>query len=137
MKTKLGISAGFFAAIAVLLAYFAGYTPFLLVLGYALLAEDNAWLKKSLIKVLIIDLAFSALYVVIGLLPNAISLIEDLLRIFSVHFYPSAFHSFFSFLNGCVGFLEKIVFVLIAVFLITEKEIKIPVLDNLLKKYVD
>lgn len=46
-KTKLGISVGLLGAMLFFSCYFGGYTIAIIIAGYVLLFEENAWLKKQ------------------------------------------------------------------------------------------
>jgi len=68
-KSKLGISVGLFGALVCLLALLLGTSwPLLAIMAYILVREDNEWLRRLTLKVLIfiiaiavINLAFSQL----------------------------------------------------------------------------
>ena len=115
-KTKIGVAIPLFAAIACLVGLFGGYTPLLLVLGYVLLAEDNAWLKKFCIKLLVILLAFSGASTVLGLIPSLMNLMTSLLSMFGVNFYLSAVDRFFNFLNNVLSLARTLLLLYLAAF---------------------
>ncbi len=137
MKTKLGISAGLVAAATVLISYFAGYVALLLILGYILICEENAWLKKTAVKVLLLNVAFSLIYALVNVLPDAVGALQSLLNVFSVEdFSTYAFNNFFYFITDAVSLVEKIVFIVIGITVIAEKDIKLPVVDTFVDKHV-
>ena len=136
MKTKLGITAGLYAAITVLVAYFAGYIGLALLVGYALIREENAWLRKMVVKVLLLTITFSVAYAVINFLPDIVGAIDSLLTTFGVEeFNTYAFNNFFYFLTDVVGIVEKVVFLVLGVTVIAEKEVKIPLIDIIANKF--
>lgn len=49
-KTKLGITVGALGAITFFAGFFGGYLAAIVLAGYALLFEENAWLKRSVVK---------------------------------------------------------------------------------------
>ncbi len=133
-KSKLGLSVPLMAAIVYLIALFGGYIPVLLVLGYVLLCEENAWLKKTSLKALFILLIFSGLSYVLGLVPDMFNLLTSLLDIFKVHFYPSFIHNIFNFLTLIVSFIRPLLLILMAIFAYNNKSLPIPGLDPILDK---
>ena len=58
-KTRVGITAGAFGAAACLAGFFGGYVAVILLAGYVLLFEENAWLRRCVVKVFVIMLFFS------------------------------------------------------------------------------
>ena len=130
-KTKIGLPVNVCAAMAYLLFLVSGYTVGLLFLGYVVLCENDAWLRKTSVKALLVALSFSALSLVIGLLPDVVGLISSLLRIFTVYFYPEVVDSIFSFFGNIVSLLRTVVFVLLAVMAFQKKTVEIKALDKL------
>ena len=86
-KTKLGISVGLLAAIVYFLGLFSGYVATIVLVGYILIVEDNAWLKKTSVKAVVLMLGFSLVYSVLGLIPGLISFINSLVNIFGGRLY--------------------------------------------------
>ena len=135
-KTKLGISVSLFAAVAALLGLYGGYVIVGILLGYVLLKEENAWLKNFCVKVGFLMLAFSVASTAINLVPNMFGLLYDFLGIFGVNFYLSFVGSFFGFLSSILSALKPVVFILLALCGLMNKEIKIPVVDKFLSKHL-
>ena len=71
-KTNLGVTVGLMAAAIYLLAIAGGYIPLLLIGGYVVLVEKDAWLKRVAIKALALMLLFSVIVTVIGLIPDVL-----------------------------------------------------------------
>ena len=63
-KTRSGVSVGFLAAVAWFSALTTAWVP-ILIAGALLFLEKNAWLKKQLIKVIVVVLAFAAVNTVL------------------------------------------------------------------------
>lgn len=137
-KTKLGISVGLLAAIA----YFSGLLggigllAILVIVGYAFLAESDSFLRKSAIKALTIGLCFVVAGVVINLIPDLLRLINTMLGIFGTGFTYGTVRSIFATLEGILDIAEKVLFVLLGVFALCGKTIRIPGIDDLIEKYV-
>ena len=131
MKSKLGVSVALLGALPFILSLFGGYTPMILVVGYIFICEEDSWLKKTAIKAVVLTILFSLLYFVIGLLPDVLDLVSNLLGIFDVYFYPSKIHSIFSFFQTGLGFIENIVMLLFTVLALLKKSINIAPIDKL------
>ena len=129
-KTKLGLPVGFVAAIAYLMFLFGGYTAGVLFLGYAVLCENDTWLRKTAVKALLVALCFSALSLLIGLLPDIVGLFSSLLRIFHVYFDLEIVDSIYYFFNNIISLLRTVVFVLLAVLALKKKTVEIKALDK-------
>ena len=82
MKTRIGLSATAVACIAFLLAFYGGYVALILLTGYVLLCEANDWLRSTVVKALVLSLAFSVCYTLLGLIPNLLDTINSIIRTF-------------------------------------------------------
>ena len=134
-KSKLGISIALFAALMFLTGHL-NVIVMVLVAGYILLREENAYLKKTAVGTIVLYLAFAALSLCIGLLSNVFSFFN--FGNWMYEYVYSAYkvtNSFFSSLNTLVDIAEKIVFGLLALFALLGKEVKIPVIDKFLEKH--
>lgn len=134
MKTKLGISVGLMAAATYLLGLFSGYLALVLIAGYVLLCETDEWLKKSVVKALVIGLAFSVISAVIGFIPNAISLVDDIFNIFGGHFSIGFISAIVSFINTVLAVFEKLLMLGLAAVALNNKTIKLPFVDDVIEK---
>jgi hypothetical protein len=135
-KTKLNISVTLFAAAAALLGLYGGYVITGILVGYALLKEENLWLKKFCVKVLMLMLAFSAISTLIGLVPNILEIFYSFLRIFGVNFYLSFIHNVCNTLQAAFSVLRPVAFILLTVFALLGKDIKIPGVDKFVEKHI-
>lgn len=133
-KTKLGIPVTVMAALVCLLGYYGGYVIAGVAVGYVLLVEQNAWLKKSALKVLSLLLCFSVASTVIYLIPNIVSMIESLAFIFTEEYFEGSYYRVFEFFSSLLNLLKTVLFVLMGCFWLAGKDLKIPVLDKLLDK---
>ena len=134
MKTKLGISVTMLAAVAYLLGLFTGNVALLLIVGYVLICETDEWLKKSVVKALVISLAFSVISAVIGFIPNAISLVDDLFNIFGGSFSIAFISRIINLINNVLGVFEKLLMLGLAAMAASNKTIKLPVIDDIIDK---
>lgn len=135
-KTKLGISVGIAAAAIYFAAYFGGYVPAILMAGYVLIAEENQWLKRSAVKAVATLACFSALFAVIGLLPDALSWIGSLVDLFNGSFSYSVVSKILSVITEALDIAKTVIFLMLGVKALTQATIKVPFVDNFLNKYM-
>lgn len=133
-KTKLGISVGLLGAIACFTGYFGSYLVSVLIMGYVLLMEENEWLKKTVVKVMLILVTFSAANAVIGLIPDAINLVDSLLGIFKGHFSIPFISSIVSLCRDILSVLEKLIFLLLGFKAFNQGTVKISFIDRVIDK---
>ena len=141
-KTKLGVSASLMAAVVCLLCYYGGYVVTALVVGYVLLVEESAYLKRFVLKVLALLLAFSLLSTVFNLLPSILSLIRSLIYIFDKYAYgEDVFGDWIyrtsDFWSSVISMAKMILFLLMGIMSFLGKELTIPGFDKLLDKYLE
>lgn len=142
-KSKLGIPVALMAAIICLLSYYGGYVIAGIVTGFVLLKEENLTLKRLAVKVITLLLAFSLINTVIYLIPNILSLVRSLIYVFDEYAYSDnyfgngGFSRFIDFLSSALSMVKMVLFLLLTVFAVMGKELKIPGLDNLLNKFLE
>lgn len=134
-KTKLGISVELMGVLVFIAALVAGYTPTLLLVGYILIAEENAWLKKAAAKAIILMVGFSLLSVAINFIPNVLNIIESFLAIFNVYFSLSAISRIFNFFYSIVNVFEIVLFALLGIKALSQGSVAIPFVDKFLDKH--
>jgi uncharacterized membrane protein len=133
-KTKLGLSIGVLGAVLYLLGLFSGYIATILVAGYVLLCENNAWLKKTALRAVFMLLAFSLLSTVVGLIPDLINFVDNICNIFKGHFTFNFATNVINVLRDIIGFAEIFAYVFLAFTAIKQKDIKLPIIDKLIEK---
>jgi len=138
-KSKLGISVALFAAALYLSAFFGGYIATFLLAGYVLLVEENPWLKRCAIKAAALMIFFSLLYAFVGVIPDIINLINDLIRIFSseTNFSIPVITKIFTFITNTLHLCELVLFVGLTFMSLGQKTIHIPVIDDLISKHTN
>jgi len=138
MKTKIGISAGAFAALTFLLALYGGIFVTVVAAGYVFIAEKNEWLKTTVAKAVALSLAFSILSTLIWAIPNVISCLNEMIGIFSEEsrIPTGKLSDIFSFLSTVLGILEKVFFLILALLAVKMKTIKIGIIDNFVAKHL-
>ena len=132
-KSKLGISIGLFSAFMFLSGYL-GLTVLVLLAGYILIREESAVLKKNAVSTVVLYLAFAALSLCVGLLSNFVSLANFGNWMYGFGFY-SVTSNFISTLNTLISIAEKVVFGLFALFALSGKEVKVPVISKFVEKH--
>ena len=141
-KTKLGIPVALMAAMVCLLGYYGGYVVAAIVVGYVLLAEENALLRRLAAKVLAMLLAFSLINTAIYLIPNILSLFRTLIYVFNEYafsedYYNNWYNRLVDFVSSALSLLKTVLFLLMGGMSLFGKELKIPVLDEFLDKYLN
>ncbi len=135
-KTKLGISVGLLGAAIYFTGLFSGYLVAVLLAGYVLLCEDNQWLRRSAVKAISVMVAFSFLITVVNLIPNAISVIDYIVSMFGGNFYVAFLSNLVSAVVAVLNIIEKLVLLGLGVKALNQGTIAVPVVDNLINKYM-
>ena len=135
-KTKLGISVGLFGALVFAAALFGGYMSSIIILGYVLLFEANEWLKKSAVKAVATLVAFSFVTAVIGLVPDAINWVANVINTFGGNVHFEFINDVFSDIKGVISILKDLVFLGLIYKALNQGTIKLPVVDDLINKYM-
>lgn len=133
MRSKLGFSAGLLGALVFFSALFGGIIPTVLVVGYILIFEDNAWLKHVALKGIILLFFFFIVTELLGLIPNVFSFFSTLLSIFSFGFDYSIVNAFFNTLIKAVGLLKTCLFLILGIQALSNKTIAIPFVDKFIQ----
>ena len=115
---------------------FSGYLVVVLLAGYVLLCEDNEWLKKSAVKAVSVMALFSFLITVVNLIPNAISVIDYIVSMFGGNFYVAFLSNLVSAVVAVLNIIEKLVLLGLGVKALNQGTIAVPVVDNLINKYM-
>ena len=135
-KTKLGISVGLMGAILYFVGLFSGYVAITLLVGYVLLCEENMWLKKAAVKALAVMMLFSFASAIINLIPNFINFIDDIAIIFGGNFYISIISKLVNMIVSALNILQKLLLLILGVKALNQGTITVPVVDNLINKYM-
>lgn len=136
-KTSLGISANLYAFIAIFVTLWGGLIPALLVTGYALMKEEDLWLKKTVAKGLIVTLLFSLASALIGFLPNAIELINDIFNLWGGYFDIRVISAIVRLFNTILNVAEKVIMLLMALFALKGKWFNIGFVDKFIVKHFE
>lgn len=136
-KTRLGISVGLLGAALFLSCYLGNYTVAIILAGYILLFEENAWLKRATVKGVSLMFGFVVLSAVISLIPNAITLIDSILNVFGGNFYLTFVSDIINVISNVLGITKTLLFIALAIKAFNQGTVKIPVIDSLINKYMD
>ena len=128
-KTKLGLSAAFFAAGLYAVGFF-GLTPLLLMAGYTLIMEESDFLKRAAVKSLTIVLAFEVVDLVVSLFSGVLSLISWIISLFG----SFSFSGLVSFVESGASVLELVCVIVCILAAVKGKEAKLPVIDGFVDK---
>ena len=134
MKSKLGISVCLLGAAAYLCSLFAGYTATLLLTGYILLFEQNAWLKQTAVKAFAVSMCFSLLSAFVGFIPNILSLVYSIGGIFGSVLYSEPVYSLVDAVQQVISIVQKVVLLVLMFKALKHETIRINIVDSLMEK---
>lgn len=135
-KTKLGISVGLLGASICFIALIGGFTPTMLLAGYVFLKEDNEWLRKCVLKAIAVLLVIAFCINVVGLVPDLLSWISSIVRVFNGKFDYAFISSMVSVINGALDITRTCLLLLLGVKALNQGTVNIPVIDGIISKYM-
>lgn len=136
-KTKLGITVGAFGAITFFAGFFSGYLVAIILAGYVLMFEENAWLKRSVVKAIVLLAFFSVTVAIINIIPDVIGFIGNIVSVFNGHFAISKVNQMVTVLVSGLNIIEKILFLGLGIKALNQGTIVIPFIDKKVSKYID
>lgn len=136
-KTRLGITVGALGAITFFAGIFSGYMVAVILAGYVLLFEENAWLRRSVVKAVVLMAFFSVLVAILNLIPDAISFIGNIANVFNGRFALTKVSQIITVLTSGINIVEKILFLGLGIKALSQGTIVIPFIDSLVSKYMD
>lgn len=135
-KTKLGVTVGALGAITYFAGFFSGYMVAILLAGYVLLFEENAWLKRSVVKAIVLLALFSVTIGIINLIPDAIGFIDKIANVFNGNFSIAVVNRIVAVVVSALNILEKILFLGLGIKALNQGTIVIPFIDSKVSKYM-
>lgn len=135
-KAKLGISVGLVGAILYCLGLFGGALVTIAAVAYVLIFEENEWLKKTAVKVVVLMFLFPVAQMLIGIIPDLVGIFDDILNIFKVVVNLSVVYSIENLFRGLINIAEYVIFAILGVMAFSQKTIKIPLIDSLIDKHM-
>lgn len=136
-KTKLGITVGLLGAITYFAGLFSGILAMAIIAGYVLINEENEWLKKAVVKAIVLSLVFSVASTVIGLIPNAISTVNSVLGLINFDITIPFISELVSCVQTIIGFVERILFLVLGLKALNQGTISVPVVDDIVNKNME
>jgi len=106
-KTKLGITIKLFGG-ALYFIGLVGLTPLVIAAGYALIIEENAWLKRVAVKAVAVVLFFAILSGAISLLSDSSSFLSNLVALFDGSINLAAVNRIISLLRIALSFIQTL-----------------------------
>lgn len=135
-RTKLGISVGMMGAGIYFAGLFGGYIAVLFMVGYVLLFEENGWLKRSAIKATALLMIFSFITTIIGLIPSAVTVVDNILAIFNIGIGRGILNNIAYAVSGIISIIEKLLFLVLGVKALKQETIVIPSVEELISRHV-
>ena len=131
-RTKLGLSIPVMGALTYLTFLLGGYVAGLLVMGFIVLCETDTELKRTAVTALVFTVLFSLLSTAVRILPDMIDLCESFLSMFSVYLRKEFLNQFFNFVYLSVNILKTVGMLLLALFTLLGKPIKLGIIANMI-----
>ena len=136
-KSNLGVSVGFIGALAYLAAFVNSFVGLLLIVGYVLLREENIWLRKNVLKAMVLYIGFLLLGIAVRLIPNFFSLLNTFLSIFRFNFISAVLTGIFGTLMKLLSYCAKLLYLALGVMALTQRTIAFAPLDKFIDKLVN
>ncbi len=136
-KTKLGMSVNLLAAIICLSPLAGGYVVLFGLALYVLLAEKDEWLKKTVVKVLVVTFLYSAAVAVLGLIPNLVSVINALFNVFNRHFGIELVTDLINVVESVLYFFRNILLVAMSLMALSQKAPEFKPVEDMVEKHTD
>ena len=136
-KTRLGIAVGLLGAGIYLAGLFGGFLATVVMAGYVLLFEENLWLRGSALKAIAVVMFFSLLSSIVGLIPDAIDVINNIANIFNDYVQPRVLLAIVSAVRAIIDLIEKVLLLLLTFKAFNQGTVTIPVVDGLINKYLE
>lgn len=135
-KSNLGISLGLLGAILCFASLFGGYIPAVIIVGYILLKEENAWIRTLALRVMGLLIAVSVITTGINLIPDCWGWIGSIVRIFADEFPSYKLNQIINVFTSCLSILKTIMLLALGFKALKCSTVKIPVVDSQVSKYM-
>ncbi len=136
-KTKLGISVGLFGALLYAIGLWGGYFLTIAAVAYVLIREESAWLKQTAVKALALTFLFPLISVAIGVIPDLVGLVQSVMNLFDEFFSMEIILEIETILRSILNIVEYVIFVLLGIFALGKKTIRLPLVDAAVEKHVN
>ena len=136
-KTKLGISVGLFGALMYAIGLWGGYFLTIAAVAYVLIREESAWLKQTAVKALALTFLFPLISVAIGVIPDLVGLVQSVMNLFDEFFSMEIILEIETILRSILNIVEYVIFILLGIFALGKKTIRLPLVDAAVEKHVN
>lgn len=136
MKTKLGVSVGLLGAAAYFLGLFSGNVVLALLVGYVLLFEENEWLRRTVVKAMVIGIFFSVLTTVIGFIPDIIGIINNAAMVFGKTVSISVVSKIITFILSVISFVRVVLMLILGFKALNQGTIRFGIVDKTIDKHM-
>ncbi|MFQ9933885.1 MAG: hypothetical protein ACLRVQ_05580 [Lachnospiraceae bacterium] len=144
MKTKLGLSnyltaSIFYFFLLLTLHYFNSgifALPALVLGAYVLYKEEDLWLRASVIKGILLVVFVCFICLCINYVDDLLSFINFFINIADPLAVLDDGLGIMNWLKDIIYVIEKIIFMLLALFALGGKTVKLPVIDKLIAKHI-
>ena len=136
-KTKLGISVGLFGALLYAIGLWGGYFLTIAAVAYVLIREESAWLKQTAVKALALTFLFPLISVAIGIIPDLVGLVQSVMNLFDEFFSMEIILEIETILRSILNIVEYVIFILLGIFALGKKTIRLPLVDAAVEKHVN
>ena len=136
-KTKLGISVGLFGALLYAIGLWGGYFLTIAAVAYVLIREESAWLKQTAVKALALTFLFPLISVAIGVIPDLVGLVQSVMNLFDEFFSMEIILEIETILRSILNIVEYVIFILLGIFALGKKTIRLPLVDAAIEKHVN
>ena len=136
-KTKLGISIEMLGAILYVSVALFGYFGLLVVGGYIVFIEKQEWLKKCVVKAVLLMLGFTLLSTVIGIIPKILYFGVETNTFFDgIYLYLNSTYQTVSFVLVVLNFIRMGIFLWLGIKAWKKQNGTIPIVDKFIEKYI-
>ena len=136
-KTKLGISVGLLGALLYAIGLWGGYFLTIAAVAYVLIREESAWLKQTAVKALVLTFLFPLISVAIGVIPDLVGLVQSVMNLFDEFFSMEIILEIETILRSILNIVEYVIFILLGIFALGKKTIRLPLVDSAVEKHVN
>ena len=135
-KSKLGIAKELLAAGIFVGALAGGYVFAGLMVLYVLLKEDDQWLKEMAVKAIATLMVFSFFINAVYLLPDVVGGFGTFANVLDAGWASYKLTNGLNLIADAIDIVRTIFFLVLSVKALKHQTINVPIVDDLIKKYV-
>ena len=99
--------------------------------------EENAWLKRSVVKAVVLMVFFSVTVAIINVIPDLLEFVGNIASVFNGNFSIIKVNQIVNVLVSGLNLAEKVLFLGLGVKALSQGTIVIPLIDKKVSKYID